>query len=201
MADFDAEAYRAGSRDTWERASAGWRERRGALQAVAMPVSRWLADAVHPQPGHRVLELAAGPGDTGFLVAELIAPGGTLICSDASEGMLDAARERAEELGLRNVEFRALNAESIALEAASQDAVLCRWGYMLLADPGAALGETRRVLRPGGRLALAAWDTAQHNVWASVAPEELQRLLGTPPPEPGQPGMFAFAPPGRIEAL
>jgi SAM-dependent methyltransferase len=148
-----------------------------------------------------VLELAAGPGDTGFLVAELIAPGGRLICSDASEGMLDAARGRAEELGLRDVEFRALNAESIALEAASQDAVLCRWGYMLLADPGAALGETRRVLRPGGRLALAAWDTAQHNVWASVAPEELQRLLGTPPPEPGQPGMFAFAPPGRIEAL
>jgi SAM-dependent methyltransferase len=200
-ASFDADAYRAGARDVWERAAPGWRDHRAALQAVAMPVSQWMADAVHPQPGHRVLELAAGPGDTGFLVAELIAPGGTLICSDASEGMLDAARERAEELGLHGVEFRALNAESIALPAASQDAVLCRWGYMLLADPGAALGETRRVLRPGGRVALAAWDTAQHNVWASVAPEELQRLLGTPPPEPGQPGMFAFAPPGRIEAL
>lgn len=200
-ASFDADAYRVSAREVWERAAPGWREHRAALQAVAMPVSQWMADAVHPQPGHRVLELAAGPGDTGFLVAELIAPGGTLICSDASEGMLDAARERAEELGLQDVEFRALNAESIALETASQDAVLCRWGYMLLADPGAALGETRRVLRPGGRLALAAWDTAQNNVWASVAPEELQRLLGTPPPEPGQPGMFAFAPPGRIETL
>jgi SAM-dependent methyltransferase len=72
---------------------------------------------------------------------------------------------------------------------------------MLLADPGAALGETRRVLRPGGRVALAAWDAADHNVWASVASDEMQDLLGTPSPEPGQPGMFAFAPPGRVEAL
>lgn len=198
---FDADAYRVSARDLWDRAAPGWRARRGALQAVAMPVSQWMAEAVRPQPGHRVLELAAGAGDTGFLVAELIAPGGTLICSDASEGMLDAAQARAEELGLHGVEFRALNAESIALPAASLDTVLCRWGYMLLADPGAALGETRRVLRPGGRVALAAWDAAENNVWASVASDEMQRGLGTPPPEPGRPGMFAFAPPGQIEAL
>jgi SAM-dependent methyltransferase len=198
---FDADAYRANARDMWERAAPGWRDRRGALQAVAMPVSHWMAEAVRPQPGHRVLELAAGPGDTGFLVAELIAPGGTLISSDASEGMLDSARERAKDLGVAAVEFRPLNAESIALPTASLDAVLCRWGFMLLADPAAALGETRRVLRPGGRVALAAWDAAERNVWASVASDEMQRLLGTPPPEPGQPGMFAFAAPGRIEAL
>src|SRR3954463_14981434 len=122
METFDPEAYRASAHDTWERAAAGWRERREALQAVALPVSQWMAEAVRPQPGHRVLELAAGPGDTGFLVAELIAPGGTLICSDASEGMLDAARDRAEELGLHGVEFRGLNAESIALPAAGLDA-------------------------------------------------------------------------------
>src|SRR3954451_4004315 len=111
------------------------------MQAAAEPVSQWMVDAIDPQPGHRVLELAAGSGDTGFLVAELIAPGGTLICSDASEGMLGGARARAEELGAHHVEFRALNAESIALPTASLDAVLCRWGYMLLADPAAALGE------------------------------------------------------------
>jgi len=198
---FDADAYRASARDLWERAAPGWRDHRAALQAVAMPVSQWMAEAIRPQPGHRVLELAAGPGDTGFLVAELIAPGGTLICSDASEGMLDSARARAAELGVPGVEFRSLNAESIALPTASLDAVLCRWGYMLLADPGAALGETRRVLGPGGRVALAAWDTADRNVWASVASDEMQQLLGAPRPEPGQPGMFAFAAPGRIEAL
>ena len=201
MSPFDAERHRANVRDTWERAAPGWAERRAHLQQVAAPVSHWLVDAIRPQPGHTVLELAAGPGDTGFLAAELIAPGGTLICSDAAQPMLDVARERGRELGVDNVEFRVLDAEWIDLEAASVDGVLCRWGYMLLADPAAALRETRRILRPGGRVALAAWEAGEHNPWASVATEVTTQLLGGPEPEPGQPGMFAFAPSGRLEAL
>ncbi len=201
MSAFDAESYREAAQDKWARAAAGWGERRAHLQQAAAPVSHWLVEAIGPQPGHTVLELAAGPGDTGMLAAELIAPGGTLICSDAAEPMLDVARARAQELGRHNVDFRTLNAEWIDLDAASVDAVLCRWGYMLLADPAAALRETRRVLRPGGKLALAAWDAAEHNPWVSLAAEEMQRVVGGAEPEPGQPGMFAFAPSGRIEEL
>ena len=66
-----------------------------------------------------------------------------------------------------------LNAEWIDLPVASVDAVLCRWGYMLMADPPAALGETRRVLRPGGRVALAVWDSVEHNPWALLPAQEL----------------------------
>ena len=166
-----------------------------------MPVSQWLVEAIRPQPGHTVLELAAGPGDTGLLAAELINPGGTLISSDVAQSMVDVARMRARELGIDNVEFRVLNAESIELASARVDAVLCRWGYMLLADPAAALRETRRVLRPGGRVALSVWDAAERNPWASVAMEEMQRVVGGAEAEPGQPGMFALAPPGRIGEL
>jgi SAM-dependent methyltransferase len=72
---------------------------------------------------------------------------------------------------------------------------------MLLVDPETALRETRRVLVPGGRLALAAWATAAENPWASVAAEEVARRLDQPPPEPGAPGMFAFGAPGHIEEL
>jgi SAM-dependent methyltransferase len=201
VSPFDPEAYRSAARDQWDRAAPGWGERRAALQRVAMPVSTWLVDALRPQPGHRVLELAAGPGDTGFLVAELIRPGGTLICSDRSEAMLEVARARAEDLGTEAVEFRVIDAEWIDLPAANLDGVLCRWGYMLLADPAAALRETRRVLRPGGRVALAAWDRAEANPWAAIGADEVQRLLDAPPADPGQPGMFAFAPPGRIGDL
>jgi len=201
VTDFDHDAYRLASHEQWDRSAAGWRSRRASLQRIAMPVSRWLIDAIRPQPGQRVLELAAGPGDTGFLAAELLEPGGGLICSDASEAMLGVARERARELGLENVEFRPIDAEAIELPTASVDGVLCRWGYMLLADPGASLRETRRVLTPGGRVALAAWDAPEHNPWTSLANEELQRVSGAPSPQPGRPGMFAFAPTGRIEDL
>jgi SAM-dependent methyltransferase len=199
MSAFDADRHRAAMQDQWERSAPGWSERRAGFQHAAMTVSHWLVEAIAPQPGQTVLELAAGPGDTGLLAAELIAPGGTLISSDAAEPMLDAARARASELGADNVEFQVLNAEWIDLAAASVDSVLCRWGYMLLADPAAALRETRRVLRPGGRVALAAWDAAERNPWASLAGKEMQRVLGAPPPDPAEPGMFAFASGGRLE--
>ncbi len=118
--------------------------------------------------------------------------------------MLDGARARAQELGITNVEFKALNAEWIDLPVASMDAVLCRWGYMLMADPAAALKETRRVLSPGGRVALSVWDGPQHNPWASLPMLELiERGVVPPPPRDGvfRPNMFALADSERLEAL
>ena len=94
-----------------------------------------------------------------------------------------------------------LNAEWIDLPVASVDAVLCRWGYMLMADPAAALAETRRVLRPGGRVALAVWDAVERNPWALLFAEELiERGLSTPPAA-GTPGPFALASPERVLEL
>src|SRR3954465_15361411 len=103
------------------------------MQAAFEPVSHWMVDAIAPQPGHTVLELAAGPGDTGFLAAELIQPGGTLISSDFSPEMLSVPQRRAEALGVPNVRFRQIDPErSIDLDAAGVDGVLSRWGYMLM---------------------------------------------------------------------
>jgi SAM-dependent methyltransferase len=198
---FDAGAHRSASLSNWEEAAPGWVRRGDAVRTFSSPVSQWMLDALSLQPGERVLELAAGLGDTGLLAAELVAPVGRVIISDQAETMLAGARARAEELGLDNVEFRVLNAEWIDLPLASVDAVLCRWGYMLLADPAAALAETRRVLRPGGRLALAVWDSAQQNPWALLPGLELIERGVTTPPAPGTPGQFALADGERLRGL
>jgi SAM-dependent methyltransferase len=197
----DPEAYRADSRERWEEAAAGWAEHRESMQRDAMEVSRWMLDAARLQPGHTVLELAAGLGDTGLLAAELVKPGGKAIITDGAEAMVEVARARAEEVGAKNVEVRPMEAEWIDLPAASVDAVLVRWGYMLLADPEAALRETRRVLRPGGRLALAAWDSAERNPWIAQAGRVLVAQELVPPADPEEPGPLAFARPGRIQEL
>jgi SAM-dependent methyltransferase len=166
-----------------------------------MPVSAWMVDAIDPQPGHTVLELAAGIGDTGLLAAELIAPGGTLICSDFAPEMLAAARRRAAELGVENVRFKQIDAEtSIDIEAASLDGVLCRWGYMLMADPETALRQTRRVLKPGARVALAAWARPEHNQWSALPFRELVDRGVAEPGDPDAPNQFKWGEEGLIAA-
>jgi SAM-dependent methyltransferase len=207
---FDPAAHRESSLAAWEEAAPGWSRRREMMRRWAGPVSHWMVEAIVPQPGERVLELAAGLGETGMLAAELVAPMGGVVISDQAEAMLGGARERAAELGLSNLEFKVLNAEWIDLPLASVDAILCRWGYMLMADPAAALGESRRVLRPGGRLAMAVWDSIASNPWALLPATELSERglapAGAPAADtvPGAsraPGPFALGDAGVVRGL
>lgn len=191
--------FRRESRRRWGAAASGWAAHPELVRDANMPVALWMVDALALQPGHRVLELAAGTGEVGFLAFELIQPGGELITSDFAPEMLTVAQERAEALGLQGVRFKQIDAESIDVEAASLDGVLCRWGYMLMADPEAALRETRRVLRPGGRVALAAWASPADNPWVSLFGRELVRLGLAETPAPDEPGPFRWAEPGVIE--
>ena len=191
----DHDAYRRESRSGWDAIAAVWGAAAEAEVATTMPVSEVMVDHIAPQPGQRILELACGTGDVGLLLAELVAPHGEVVLSDFAPGMLTAAQERAAARGLTNVRFKQIDAESIDLEAASLDAVACRWGFMLMADPAAALRECRRVLRPGRPLVLAVWASWEDNPWRSL----IDRAVGTPPPGDG-PGQFAWADPSHVQA-
>jgi SAM-dependent methyltransferase len=124
-----------------------------------------------------------------------------VISADISPAMLDVARRRAAELGLANVDLRVIDAERIDLPDASVDGVICRFGYMIMADPGVALAETRRVLRPGGRRALAVWGAPERNPFFAAIAMALVGGGHMPPPPPEGPGIFSMASEGRTRGL
>ena len=178
--------------ENWDAMAEGWERTRMEREAFAAPVTDWLVRELAPKPGDTVLELAAGQGDVGFEIAAVLGESGRLLSSDFSPAMAEIARRRSAELGLTNVEHRIVDAEQIELTDDSVDGVVCRWGYMLMPDPAAALAETRRVLRSGGRLAFSVWSTSAGNPWISVAARILVARGHMAPPEPGEPGMFVL---------
>src|SRR5262245_66418271 len=103
--------------DQWSRSAEGWGKRATDIQGWAMPVSQWMLDSLELQPGETVVELAAGPGETGLLAAELVRPGGRVLISDFAEEMLDVARARAAGLGDDKVELPRAAASSLDTRA------------------------------------------------------------------------------------
>jgi ubiquinone/menaquinone biosynthesis C-methylase UbiE len=187
--------------DIAEKIAPTWEKQRARVQEYSTPVRQRMLRELDPQQADTVLELAAGVGDTGFEAAEIIGGSGRLITSDFSP-MLDAARRRGAALGRWNVDYRVINAGHIPLDGDSVDGVLCRFGYMLMPDPAAAFAETRRVLRPAGRVALAVWGAMEHNPWIAIAGISLgQRGHISPPPPPPAPGPFSMASAERVEGL
>lgn len=192
--------YHEASRQQWSDAAQSWaraaEEEETGASADATP---WMLKDL--QPGQRVLELACGAGRVGLQAAARVGPEGTVLCSDFSEAMVAAVGERAERLRVPNVETRLLDAHRLDLPDDDFDVVLCRFGYMLMADPAQALRESARVLRPDGRLALIVWGTAEENPWLSLVIDALIDHLNAPRPEPGTPGPFSLGEPERLRGL
>jgi ubiquinone/menaquinone biosynthesis C-methylase UbiE len=197
----DIDTYREQSRETWGLMAPGWEDLREWMQATTGVVNDALVAKADPQPGQTILDIACGTGDLGLRVAERVGPEGRVICTDFAPEMVDVARRNGEAQGATNVEYRVMDAERMDLDEDSVDGVVCRFGYMLMADAAAALRETRRVLRPGGRLAFAVWMTPDRNPWAALPAMTLVQRGHMPPPEPGAPGIFAMGDPERIRDL
>ena len=156
---------------------------RGPLGDDAAGLGRLVAIGSRRRPGQTILELAAGAGETGYLAASRLGRQGRLISSDFAPRMVEAAKRVAGELGIRNAEFRVLDAEHLDMEDASVDGVICRFGYMLMGDPGRALRETRRVIRDGGRLVFSVFGEPVRNPWMTVARGVMTERGYLPPPD------------------
>ena len=115
--------------------------------------------------------------------------------------MVDTARRRAEELGLRNVDFAVSDAAELALDSDAFDAAICRFGVMLVPDSARAVAEIARVVRPGGRAVYAVWAEPARNPWMTAPGRAAQELGLTGPPDLDAPGPFRLAAPGALRAL
>ena len=193
--------FRSASKEVWDKMAEGWDANREYMWETSKPVGEWLVEKLDPRNGQTLLELAAGVGDTGFVAARLVGDEGRLISTDFAPSMVEGARRRAGELGITNVEFRVMDAEHMDLDNESVDGVLCRWGYMLMSDPGAALMETRRVLKRGGRLCFSVFAQADQNPWAALPAKALVEggLMEAPSPE--SPGILALGDKERLTEL
>ncbi|HET6348044.1 MAG TPA: methyltransferase domain-containing protein [Candidatus Krumholzibacteria bacterium] len=196
---FDAAKYKNAQREQWNQDGAAWRRWTPTLERWYGDVTRKMLDLVCLQPGQRVLDVAAGAGEPACSAAERVGPGGYVLATDISEGIVELARQVARERGLTQIETRAMDGEKLDLPDASFDAVLCRLGLMYMPHPVTALREWRRVLKTGGRVAVGVFSTPDKNAWGDLPASIIRRRAQLPPPVAGQPGPFSLGAPGVLE--
>ncbi len=132
------------------------------------------------------------------MAAARVGERGQVICTDFAEPMVENARRRIAQEGTGNIDCRVMDAQAMDLPEGAVDVVLCRMGYMPMGDPAAALRESGRVLRSGGRLALAVWSEAASNPWGAAPLQAISSHFGAPPPPPETAGLWALADEGRL---
>jgi SAM-dependent methyltransferase len=197
----EREAIRAQLAGLWARVAGGWARHADYADTRGAQSAERMLELAQVGSGDRVLELACGPGGLGFAAAERVGPGGEVVLTDVAEEMTAIAAARGAELGLGNVAFRRLELERIDEPDASYDVVLCREGLMFALEPDRAVAEIRRVLRPGGRAAVAVWAARERNPWLGLMMDVVSAHIGAPVPPPGIPGPFALGDGGELQRL
>jgi SAM-dependent methyltransferase len=158
-----------------------------------------MLDAAGLQPGQRVLDVAAGTGDQTLVAAQRISPGGSLLATDLSASMLEAASRAFREAGLTNVTTQVADASTLDLAEDSFDAAICRFGLMFVPDLHQALEGVRHALKPGGKFAALVWSTAVNNPYIGLQIDLVQEMGRMPSPLPTLALTVSLSAPGTLE--
>jgi SAM-dependent methyltransferase len=162
---------------------------------------RALLAAAAIAPGHRVLDIGCGNGQTTRDAARAAASGEALGV-DVSAQLVANARRLAQAEGLTNARFVQADAQIHPFEPRSFDVAISRTGAMFFGDPVAAFSNVGRALRDGGRLAMMVWQHQSRNEWFSEFSTAL--LAGRTPPSPPDgyaPGPFSLGDPARVRRI
>lgn len=148
--------------------------------------------------GMSVLDLAAGTGDPAITIAGVVGDGGEVTALDVSGEMLEVCEANARAAGRTNMTFVNADAESLPFADETFDRVTSRLGVMYFVDAQQALGEIRRVLKPGGVVAFAAWGPAEASPYVLCGFGPFMQRLNPPPPPPDAPGPMRYAAAGSL---
>jgi len=178
-----------------------WSAGQAARQQIYGAATEMMLDLASVHAGSRVLDIAAGSGESTLMAARRVGPTGYALAADVSASMLKVAAEAARKEGTTNMETRVMNAENLEVDADSFDAVICRIALMLFPNPAKALNEMRRMVISGGKVAVMVYSALEKNPYWGIFHEAVRRLGKIPPPAPGEPWMFALGDPAALEGL
>jgi len=200
--DTTTDQFKALVRDEWtdDETVRAWRKWHPKIVRQLEEMTDAIVQAARLKPGMQVLDLACGTGDPALLLARLVGPYGHVTATDLSSGMLETATANARDEGLANLTFRQADAESLPFADASFDVVTSRIGAMYFVDIGTALGEIRRVLKPGGRIVLTVWGPADQSPYVLAMVSPFFKRVAVPAPPPGAPQPLRFAQHGTLSA-
>lgn len=199
MSTIDPREFRDSQRLLWGSVALGWRKWWPIIEAGADDLNQRLVELARVRAGDRVLDVATGIGEPALTAARRVGAEGRVLATDLAPLMLEMARERAAQAGLRNVEFREADVHTLDVGPASFDAALCRWGLMLFLDPSAAAIRIRSALRPGARFAAAVWGEAADVPFLALPMQVARRELDLAPPPADQPGPMRLGRRGALE--
>ena len=182
----------------WSESAPYWEKHREIIREMFAPVTQALIEDAEITSRRAVLDVATGPGEPALSIAGLIGPEGKVVGTDAVPEMVEAARREVHRRGLHNASFEVAFAESLPFPANTFDAVVSRFGVMFFPSPVDSVREWLRVLKPGGKIALAVWHFAEKNPFHYVVSQVVDRYVVSPPPAPDSPDAFRFADPGKL---
>jgi ubiquinone/menaquinone biosynthesis C-methylase UbiE len=187
--------------ETWSSAVAAenWRAGAGRRAQAFGPITERMLDAAAVGPGMRVLDVAAGTGDTSLLAAQRVGASGSVLATDISASMLEVAADAAAAAGLANLETLVRDASQLTLPPRSFDAAISRNGLMFMPDLRAALTAVRGALKPGARLAAIVWSTVDRNPYMGVPIDVVRAAHGEPSSTPTIVRAFSLSAPGVFE--